>query len=214
MIRQTTETTPVRTGGPRHRLSGHYEALYRRLRFSSAQTPAPRTVGVTSAESGAGASTVAINLAIAAACGGCRTLLVDANLVSPTIARTLQVDPRPGLTDLLSGEVDLDECIYTTHIDRLAVLPAGPTVESSPLEVDWSRLKGMVRRAAADYELVVFDLPPTHELSAGLTVAALLDGVVLVLEADRTDSAVALRCKRQLVASGAKLLGVVLNKGG
>lgn len=213
MIRQSSELAAPRTRLVRHRLSGHYEALYRRVRFPRAGEAAPHTVGVTSSLEGEGVSTVAINLAISAAAGGCRTLLVDANFVSPSIARRLRLAPRPGLADLLGADAEFDECIYAAQIERLHVLPAGPTMEAGAADVDWSRLEEVARRAAADYDLVVFDLPPAQDLSSCLTVAAMLDGVLLVVEAERTAGDAALRSKRRLAAAGAKLLGVILNKG-
>ncbi|MEQ8790491.1 MAG: CpsD/CapB family tyrosine-protein kinase [Pirellulaceae bacterium] len=211
MIRQTT--TPSAASAPRHRLSGHYEALFRQLRFLQGGAAPPRTVGVTSCKSGEGVSTVAVNLAICGAGSGCRILLVDANTMSPSLARTLLVAPRPGLADLLSGEAALEECIRPTTTERLSILPAGPLSAADRADFDWSRLEEIIAQVSSDYELVIFDLPPVEALSPCLVVASLLDGVLLVVEAERTGSDAALRSKRQLCAADAKMLGVVLNKG-
>jgi capsular exopolysaccharide synthesis family protein len=217
MIRESTtaqaEAAAERSPALRHRLSGHYEALFRRLRFARAVIAAPRTVGVTSSSSGEGVSTVAANLAISAARGGCRVLLVDANTRDPAVARTFHVAPRPGLAELLADEASLEDCIQETTYDSLFVLPAGPASDQDAGGVDWSRLEEIVEQLKAEYELLVFDLPAADELSPGLVVAALLDGVLMVVEAERTDGVAAARAKRQLEMAGAKLLGVVLNKG-
>jgi capsular exopolysaccharide synthesis family protein len=217
MIRESS-TAPAldaaeTVGIARHRLSGHYEALFRRLRFAQAATAAPRTLGVTSCAGGEGVSTVAANLAICAARGGFRVLLVDANTANPSVARTFHVAPRPGLVDLLSGEAELDECRHATEIESLGVIPAGPAGDADTADLDWSRLAEVVAYLKPEYDLVVFDLPAADELSPCPFVAALLDGVLLVVESERTAGDTALRTKRQLELAGAKLLGVVLNKG-
>jgi len=212
MIRQSTSQAPA--GLSRHRLSGHYEALFRQLRFlHGSESESPRTLGVTSCESGEGVSTVAVNLAVSGAHSGCRVLLVDANTISPSLARTLLVAPRPGLAELLMGEADLKECIYTTATERLSVLPAGPLSAADRADYDWKRLRPIIDQLTADHELVIFDLPPVNALSPCPMIASLLDGVLLVVEAERTGGDAALRGKRQLSAAHAKLLGVVLNKG-
>ena len=74
---------------PQLPLYSHYDALYRSLRMTGDSTRMPQAVGVTSSESGEGVSTVAINLAMSAARAVGRTLLVDANLDSPTLAEQL-----------------------------------------------------------------------------------------------------------------------------
>jgi Mrp family chromosome partitioning ATPase len=62
------------------------------------------------------------------------------------------------------------------------------------------------------FRLVVMDLPPPTEAGLALSLAAALDGVVLVVEADRTPWDAARRAKAVLVQSRANVLGVVLNK--
>jgi protein-tyrosine kinase len=212
MIRQSSTSPPA--GRPRHRLSGHYEALFRQLRFlHGSASESPRTIGVTSCESGEGVSTVAVNLAVCGAHSGCRVLLVDANTMSPSLARTLLVAPRPGLAELLTGDADLHECIYTTATEGLSVLPAGPLSAADQADYDWTRLRPIINQLTADHQLVIFDLPPVNALSPCPVIASLLDGVLLVVEAEHTGSDAALRGKRQLCAANVKLLGVVLNKG-
>jgi capsular exopolysaccharide synthesis family protein len=212
MIRQSRSQGPACSA--RHRLSGHYEALFRQLRFlHDRQSEPPRTIGVTSCESGEGVSTVAVNLAVSGAHSGCRVLLVDANTISPSLARTLLVAPRPGLAELLTGEADLKECIHTTATTGLSVLPAGPLSPADQADYDWTRLRPIIDQLTADHAVVIFDLPPVNALSPCPVIASLLDGVLLVVEAERTGSDAALRGKRQLCAAHAKPLGVVFNKG-
>ncbi len=62
------------------------------------------------------------------------------------------------------------------------------------------------------YDLIVFDMPSTDEGSLGLRLAELMDGVLMVVEAERACSEVARRARQILARNGVNVLGAVLNK--
>src|SRR5207302_1058290 len=82
-----------------------FRLLRARLRYFDVDHPI-RTVLVTSAAPGDGKTTVALHLAAAAATGGARVLLVEADLRRPTIAKQLTLDPTKGLTTALVDAPD------------------------------------------------------------------------------------------------------------
>jgi Mrp family chromosome partitioning ATPase len=117
-----------------------------------------------------------------------------------------------GLIGAGRGETDVFECIAQSQIDNLSVLPAGkspvgrePVYEAVTLEEVLDNLKHV-------FPLIVFDLPPATEFTTCFTLAARLDGVVLVVESGRVDRAVAERAKCRLTETNANLVGVVFNK--
>lgn len=77
--------------------------------------------------------------------------------------------------------------------------------------VDPNRLAGAWLRLRAEYELVLVQTTPAGT-PIGLAVAPTVDGVVLVVEAEKTSLAAALAARDGLLAGGANLLGVVLDK--
>ena len=80
----------------------------------------PRVILVSSATSGDGKTVTAINIAASMALkNDCRTLLIDADLRFPSIAQELELPVSPGLSDLLSGSVDLDATLI-----RLVLVPS------------------------------------------------------------------------------------------
>lgn len=67
-------------------------------------------------------------------------------------------------------------------------------------------------RLAEQAELIILDAPPVLSSPLAQALAPTVDGVILVVEADRTRTADALEAKRALETGGATILGVVLNK--
>ncbi|MCA9179408.1 MAG: CpsD/CapB family tyrosine-protein kinase [Planctomycetales bacterium] len=170
------------------------------------------SIGVTSAMRHEGVTSVATNLAVAAnqdLTG--KVLLVDANFAAPHAAEFAGGRHGDGLADLLRGSVDsLDSCVQ--RVGGLDVLPAGSQRACSELSVSASHVQSLIRRMARSYEMIIFDLPVACELTPCFTIARCLDGVVLVVEAERTRSKAVERAKRQLQQAGADVLGVAFNK--
>ena len=115
-----------------------------------------RTLLLSAARSGIGTTTVLLNLAISAARQDLRVVVVDANLRRPAIADRLALPPSPGLTDVLAGEVGLEDALQATAQKNLFALTAGsPTA----LLADETSIRDVIRKLAADHDLVLIDGP-------------------------------------------------------
>jgi len=184
-------------------------AVLRRLPGRGAD-PAPplRTLGVIGCPAGAGASTVAARLAAEAALTGREpVLLVDAHPARPAAHRLLEVRAAPGLAEVLRDGTPLAEVLQPCRVPRLYVLAAGRAGADPAAATDSPWLPDLLRMVREEFALAVFDLPPGDP--AGL--AGLLDGLVLVAEAERTPLEAARR-ETERLAGQTRLLGVVLNK--
>ena len=189
------------------------QSLARRLQAMLATEQAGgHVVGVTSCSRHEGVSVVAGNLAVCAAdLYAGKVLLVDANPRHTSVANRFGVSPAPGLADCISGDLAIHECLAATAHPNLSVLPAGSSVVRSA-RFSAERATEMFDNLRQDFELIVIDLPPTSDMDEALLASQLVDGFLLVLEAERVRRQVALRVKRQLEQVNARLLGVVLNK--
>ena len=78
--------------------------------------------------------------------------------------------------------------------------------------IDRDKFSEILNEYKRHFTLLVIDIPAPTELNGSVCLASQLDGVVLVIEAERADGRVALRTKQQLVDANVNLLGVVLNK--
>ena len=217
MIRQTSES--IESGnfdlgrGSHDEPRKHYRALLQQLDWpDNGASGALRTLGITSCTGGAGVSTVAAQLAVAAASSktDLRILLIDANLASPSLQHTFGVNLQPGLAESLSDTRQLAEAIQPSPVPNLSILAAGSLNGTSASSIQLTRAAKLIARLPLQFDLMVFDLPPTQS-SAAIRTAAVLDGVLLILEADRTSCEVARRTTELLSRAGVRMLGVVLN---
>ncbi len=196
------------------RAQQHYSALYQRLlSLHNGTANLPHAIGVTSCNRGEGVSTVASNLAVSAALIGNRpVLLVDAHWANPSVAQSFQTNGGPGLIDVMCGEASLAECIQPSSIERLSLITAGNDEYGSSAVCNSAKLTELLEELRRTYHLIVFDLPTANELSPCFPLAAALDGVLLVVEAERVRHELAQRAKQQLQQAHANVLGVVFNK--
>jgi Mrp family chromosome partitioning ATPase len=172
----------------------------------------PKSIGISSCSSGSGVSTVAANLAAAAAhVSDDPVLLFD--LSCGRRGRTLQHEAAVSLGAYGNLEHDLHpcECVKASYVPNLSLLAAHSDDEPQWLGKDAGRISDVLQALEKEFSLIVVDLPPV-ESSVCFVTAGLLSGVLLVMEAERTSSHTASRAKQRLIDARASVLGVILNK--
>jgi Mrp family chromosome partitioning ATPase len=171
-----------------------------------------RTLGFTSCYSGEGVSTIAAHVAFSAALSGPqRVALVDLNFARPSVHQTLELEQSPGISEILTGKLSLSDAVQFTSLTQFAALPVGTTSLLGG-RLNPAIMAELVDDVSAAFDLVIFDLPSCDMASGTLGMAGLLDGVCLVVEAERIRAEVALRTKELLTRNGANLVGAVMNK--
>ncbi|MDB1123730.1 AAA family ATPase [Vibrio algarum] len=121
-------------------------------------------VMVSSARMNEGKTFVAINLALSIASEKDKTvLLVDADVLSPSVADTLGIDNnKPGLIDYLLGDIDdVSDIIYSTSISDLRIMPAGVSHHLSYELLSSDRMQALTQELANRYpdRIIVLDCP-------------------------------------------------------
>ena len=128
-----------------------------------------KSILVTSTIPGEGKTTVSINLALAHAQTK-RTLLIDADMRRPQVGRRLGLPAGvKGLSNLVSGQASLAECLHAVADTPLVVLPVGD-IPPNPLELLLSdRFKLELAKLMEQFEIVIIDSPPVRvgQRSAG-----------------------------------------------
>lgn len=176
------------------------------------QGPPSRAVVVlvTSALRGEGKTTTALDLARSFARAGERVLLVEADLRRPVLAKALRVEPVPGLSEVLTGRVELATALRQ-GADGLDLLPAG-SVPPDPAELLGSdRMATLVATLRSGYDRVLVDTPPVLPVTDAVVCSAFADGVLLVVRWGRTRRAEVSEASRLLGRGRATLLGCVLD---
>ena len=199
---------------PSDEVRQHYRSLLCRLPWSGSGAADPIvTLGITSCYSGEGVSTVACQLAAtAASTAEQRVLLVDSNLTRPAAERTFELEPGAGVAEvLLEGRNPL-ACIKPSPVRNLSVLAAGRLNGQAGRAEHAAGFAEMIEAVQDDFNLVVFDMPAAGQVGFAVRLASLLDGVPLVVEAERVRWEVARRAIEELGRANVNLLGAVLNK--
>lgn len=195
---------------PKSPISEQFRTVRTNMQFSSVDNDL-KSFLVTSSGPAEGKSSTTANLAIVYAQQGKRVLLIDADLRKPTMHYTFRLDNLRGLSNVLVGEVTLEEAVNSTDIDTLDVMTCGP-IPPNPSELLGSRkMETLLREAKLSYDLVVFDTPPVLAVTDAQILANLVDGSVLVVRSGKTEIEPAQKAKEALAPAKAKLLGVVLN---
>jgi capsular exopolysaccharide synthesis family protein len=169
-----------------------------------------RALVVTSTAPGEGKTLTSVNLARALAAAGERTLLIDADLRKPEAHDAVGGARRaPGLTELVAGEIKLEEAIQPLA-GGLDFMGSGAAVTTDLLTRD--RVAAALAAARLAYRWVVIDTSPVGAVADALVMAPAADGVLVVTGAETVPRAAVRRTLERLAESGARVLGVVLNR--
>lgn len=189
---------------------------FRLIRSSILLNRSPKGDGhvvmVTSARPSEGKTTVSTNIAWAFSSMGDRTILVDCDLRRGRVHNVAGISNRPGLTDLLTDSVKLDDCIYKSEADNLWVIPRGPVLAGTTELLNTEVFSKIIDELKGRYDRIILDTPPILGLSETAFLQNHADGVVLIVKAGitlRRDVEDAVSSLRKL---GAHFYGFVLNR--
>lgn len=184
------------------------------LKIEAAARQGTRVIAITSATAGEGRTLTAVNVALALGAGRRnKVALVDANLRAQHaggMARALGLSPLTGLTQVLRGEVSLNNSLWRFGADDLWVLPGG--VASDPTAVVGGKRMGeLLTDLAERMDVVLVDAPPVLPTADLLALGRYVQGAVMVVRAGRTTREVVDMALAELATPlGPKLLGCAL----
>ena len=173
-----------------------------------------RVIAFTSAEPHDGKTTNAINFAISLAQIDKKVLLVDCDLRKPMVAKMLNVESAPGLSDMISGQARARDAMARLDGYGIDVIPAGTLTPDPTLLLQSSRMKMVLQELKKVYEYIVVDLPPATVVTDASILAELMDGFLLVVRHLETDYRSVSDMMEQLKLANAQIIGFVYNGTG
>jgi capsular exopolysaccharide synthesis family protein len=199
-----------------------FRMLQMNLRF--ARDEPVRSVLVTSARTGEGKTTIAWNLAAAAASGGLSVALVEADLRRPSLADRYDLEQAPGLAEALQGEVSISAAMQTIlpiqgsanpvgHPRQLHVIVAGSAAPNPWALMQSSVMVRVLDVLRKDHDIVIIDTPPLPHVADAISLLRHVDGVLVTASVNSTRGPEASRLRDQLQGLDANVLVVVANGG-
>jgi protein-tyrosine kinase len=147
---------------------------------------------VTSSAPGEGKTFFSMNLAMSLAMEVDRhALLVDADVLRPSVLQRYGIEPGIGLMELaVQGDLDVSDVLLRTNIPKLSLLPAGRPDQKSPELLSSAYIDRLLTELSERYadRLVIFDAPPVLVSSGTRHLATRVGQVIMIVQADEADA--------------------------
>lgn len=204
------DRTAVCVHQPRSRPAEAYRSVRTAICFSALGS-SHRVIQVSSPAAGDGKSTLALNLSIALAMSGKRTILVESDFRRPKVHKLTAVENKYGIVDVLRGDAELSDAVQNTSVESFFVLPCGSR-PTDPAELlsrpEYEHLLQVLREK---YDYVIVDTPPILAVTDPTSIAPRVDGVLLAMRLSRHTRDLGRRTLEQLRDVGATMSGIVIN---
>ena len=172
-----------------------------------------RKILVTSTIRDEGKTSLSINLSISLAQAGAKVLLIDADMRNPSVHRYMRLkkDPNAGLSNLLTGEVKVGNCMISTDVGVDVI--AGGSIPPNPAELIGSdAMKNLLDVAAEHYDYIICDAPPVGVITDAAALSPLCDGVLFVIRQKFANRNQIWSAIKSLQTVNAKILGTILTQ--
>jgi polysaccharide biosynthesis transport protein len=195
---------------PRSAYNEQFRSLRTRL-LQAGERSQMRAIVITSAGVGEGKTLTALNLAwLLAQSEGVRALLIDSDLRQPCATDYLGMEPRSGLSEVLGGELSLQQAIMRLEPAGLYLLPGGRARDDVAELLTGPTFAGVINEARRMFDYIIIDAPPMGIFTDANVLISRADGALLVVRAGKTRYGLVDKLLEQVPRE--RLLGVVLNR--
>jgi polysaccharide biosynthesis transport protein len=187
-----------------------YKSLRTNLRFTLPMNRCKKII-ISSPVPEDGKSTTLTNIGITIAQTNARILMIDCDLRKGTLHRIFELENRVGVSDVLSGMVDLGDAIQNTSYENLQVITMG-TIPPNPTELLASvQMEELIEKVDKEYDYILIDTPPVNVVSDIMSIIKLADGVLIVVREGETSHLNISNALMKYRFAEANILGFVLN---
>ena len=204
-----TKAQAVASNVDRH-VTETFRSIHSALKLNDESRNA-KIILATSTLPGEGKSFVSSNLSLTFANHGEKTLLIDADLRLPNVARSLQLENDFGLLDHIEKGVALDEVIIKEVYPNLDVLPSGGKSKNPTQVLNSAQFEAMFADLRDRYDRIVVDSPPLAAVSDALNLLPLVDGTLYIIKFNTVKRKTAVVNVRRLWESNTPVFGAILN---
>lgn len=191
-----------------------YQTAVAKLIFSIAESmPYALMVSGVGSRSGDEAAEVAANLAVIFAQTGKKVVLVDAQLHNPVLTELFNVYDNPGLVDLPDVSPSKLQLIQVNEVPGLRLLPVGTSSKiSSGVALNHVKIAQQIEELKKDADIVLVASSPISWFAEGLTLASLVDGIILVARQGDAHGKTVNDVVKNLRGMNTQLVGVIYDQ--
>jgi capsular exopolysaccharide synthesis family protein len=189
-----------------------FRSLYTNIRLLSPDLEI-RSIVISSSVPNEGKSTISVYLAQAAAALGKRVLLVDADLRRSTLHDKLLLSNTLGLSNLLiSPDLNFDQVVQRSPIEpNLSIITSGQAPPDPTRLLSSQKMQSLMQLFQETFDLVIYDTPPLIGLVDSKLIAAKTDGMIMVVELDKTKTSSLTQALDLLNNSPIAIFGIIAN---
>jgi len=172
----------------------------------------PKIIVVTSSLHSEGKTVTALNLAmtLAQSTQKPRVLVIDADLRRGRVAKYLGVDQKAGLSEILTGQAEASDALFNIDIDNITFVAAGAVPENPSELLSSERMRKFLNVMRTKFDHILIDSPPIIAVTDSGIIGAMSDGVLMVIQAGRTQRGIVTRATELLHQAHTKVIGHVL----
>lgn len=170
-----------------------------------------KVYAVVSANAAEGKTTTLSNLAFTYAQAGFSTLMIDADLRRPRLARYAELKSDVGLTDYLAGTRELKDVVFQTGEPNLYLMPSGPIPTDPSGLIGSYRMDRLIAEVSKKFDVVLLDSPPVLGVSDASLLVSKADATLLVLQPRKMPLKALQRARVLIQNAGGQLMGLVMN---
>lgn len=160
----------------------------------------------------AGATTLAMNVAINLAAAGWKTILLDFDLRKSVKLKKINDDVDLGIANYLANEVTLEDVIYKTNRANMYCIPCGKNVERPVQMICSPKMRELLDELNKEFDFVIIDVPSIESAVDASIIATHVEETILVAAQARTQKAKIQKCRDEFVGAGAHILGIIMNR--
>ncbi|MDQ9759178.1 polysaccharide biosynthesis tyrosine autokinase [Acinetobacter baumannii] len=158
-----------------------------------------------------GKSFISINLATIFAQGNKRVLLIDADMRRGYIHKYFDVEVKPGLSELLSGQADLQKVLHKTQVANLDVITRGKSPTNPSEILSSNQFKELLEQLQSQYDHIIIDTPPVLAVTDGIIISQYTGVNLIVARYAKSQMKELELTLNRFEQAGVKVNGFILN---
>ncbi|MUS40916.1 tyrosine protein kinase [Acinetobacter baumannii] len=158
-----------------------------------------------------GKSFISTNLATIFAQGNKRVLLIDADMRRGYMHKYFDVDVKPGLSELLSGQADLQKVLHKTQVTNLDVITRGKSPTNPSEILSSNQFKELLEQLQSQYDHIIIDTPPVLAVTDGIIISQYTGVNLIVARYAKSQMKELELTVNRFEQAGVKVNGFILN---